>query len=59
MREVPHESLPAWLQESGVLRADLGGDAREYATQIAARRLVREYIEPVAKAAAVDQVQGT
>ncbi|PKI83205.1 non-specific serine/threonine protein kinase [Malassezia vespertilionis] len=48
MREVNEQDVPAWLRESGILGDQLAGEAREYATQCAARRLVRAYIAPLA-----------
>ncbi|WFD02134.1 non-specific serine/threonine protein kinase [Malassezia obtusa] len=58
MRAVPPEALPAWLHASGALRPDGAGDAHEAAVHAAARRLVREYIEPVAAARTADALGG-
>lgn len=54
---VPPDALPAWLRTSGALRAEVSGEEREGATHAAARRLVREYIEPMTRVRSVDALE--
>ncbi|WFD42131.1 non-specific serine/threonine protein kinase [Malassezia psittaci] len=51
------ELLPDWLQNSPALDEDASSEEREVVANSVARRLLREYVEPIASAQNVEELQ--